>query len=234
VFRDKLESLGAIVKIVPRFDSPHRFSNKLRFYEQPEIHSAKIALLLDCDTVLVQDPTPWLRDDVLQAKIADLPTVPTATLASVCRHFGIVEPDASYQTTFDDVPTIVYCNSGVVAMPTSLMPLMVPRWNMFVRELMACPSLLGNVHYCDQVALALAYLTAGIGFDELPVSMNFPLHITNRRSRIDLHDVDPVILHYHRQIDDDGFIRPSPYRSAQRRIAAFNRRHLRALSESPD
>lgn len=104
--------------MVEPFNPLNRFSNKIRFLELPELAHYETAVLLDCDVALVQDPAPYFAQPALQLKIADLPTVPSERLAWLCAHFDLVAPAPIYRTTCSQEPTIWYCNTGVMILPT--------------------------------------------------------------------------------------------------------------------
>ena len=63
------------MRLVELFSPLNRYSNKVRFFELPELACYETAVLLDCDVALVQDPTPYLAQPSLQLMLADLPTV---------------------------------------------------------------------------------------------------------------------------------------------------------------
>ena len=56
-------------------ENPHIPSNKLRLFELPELAAYDVVVLIDCDTVVVQDPSDHLAIDGIGAKLADGPTV---------------------------------------------------------------------------------------------------------------------------------------------------------------
>src|SRR5262245_60733823 len=72
-----LESLGAEVRIVSRFDPANPLFNKIEAFRVPDVERYDTLLYLDCDTILVQDPSAILQSSNLQIKVADVPTVPT-------------------------------------------------------------------------------------------------------------------------------------------------------------
>ena len=74
-YRKQYESYGARVHIVSPFSYTHPPSNKLRFLELPVFGNAERIVLLDCDTVIVQEPIDLFTKEDFSAKIADLPTV---------------------------------------------------------------------------------------------------------------------------------------------------------------
>ena len=59
-YRHAFEKLGAMVRTVRRFSPKHPHSNKIRFFELSELGQYDFALCLDCDTVLVQDPSAYI------------------------------------------------------------------------------------------------------------------------------------------------------------------------------
>lgn len=228
-----IESLGAAVRIVSRFDPANPLFNKIQFFRLPDVERYDTLFYLDCDTVVVQDPSPFLDGSSLQAKTADLTTVTTEALERLCRHFGLKPPERHYRTTVDRAPTVWYCNAGVVVCPVRFIPRLIPAWCEYELEFSAHPELLEPYQKNrSQAALALAFIRDPVPFKEFPVSMNFPLHLTDMETPLEMSEADPVILHYHDRVDDAGYLLHSPYPLAQKRIEAFNNR-LAAL-EPPD
>ncbi len=228
-YRQALESLGAGIRVVPRFDPANPLFNKIQLFKLPDLERYDTLFYLDCDTIVVQDPSPFLVSSALQAKIADVPTVPTEELERLCGHFGVNPPGRHYRTTLDQVPTVWYCNAGVVSCPVRFISRIIPAWCDYELEFSANPDLLGpHQHHRSQAALALAFIANPVPFEEMPVGMNFPLHLTHMKTPVEMAETDPLILHYHHLVDAGGYLLPSPYPLAQKRIEDFNQR-LRAL-----
>ena len=227
----EFERLGAIIRIVPRVTERHPYSNKLGFFGLPELRFYDTLLLLDCDTAVVRDPLPYISGRALQCKIADRPHLPHETFERVFAHFGVPLPARDFRCTQDGTPTIMYCNSGVVALPARMLDGLVPRWQDYNRQLVERLELLGLERmFCDQASLSLAWANERVAFDAFPVEMNFPTHRTNRSAPESMNEADPVIIHYHDQVDASGLILPVPYPVANRRITELNQRlqHKRA------
>ena len=223
--RREFIELGAQVRQVAEFNPINPHCNKIRFFELPELMQYETAVLLDCDVALVQDPAPYFDQPSLQLKIADLPSVPNELLASLCAHFGLPVPEPVYQTTCSQEPTIWYCNTGVMIVPTAWLTQIVPAWRNYIVQLSQKPGLFGPPFlHTNQAAMALVYLSGDMPFRELPVAMNFPLNQTDRLPAPALLHEDPVILHYHDGVDSEGLLLPVPYPLAQKRIEQLNRR----------
>lgn len=221
-FVAKVEEWGASVRIVKRFSKRHPHSNKLRFFEIPEIDDYDVVMLLDCDTIIVQDPTKYIDGKHLQAEMAMGESVPHHVFLKVFQHYDMKMPNRIFETAVNKRPIIWYCNAGVLIFPRKIVQSFYPIWKDYTLDITKKKGLLGE-HYlfCEQVSLSLAYAKHPVPFKKLPLSMNFPL--TNK-SYSNVVQCDPVIIHYHRKVNKFGFIKnmtKSP--SAQDRIAAFNR-----------
>src|SRR5215470_12697936 len=64
----------AEVTTIERYDLAHGHSNKIALLGSPLLAGHDIVVLLDCDTVLVQDPSRCLNREMIGIKLADLPT----------------------------------------------------------------------------------------------------------------------------------------------------------------
>ena len=229
---------GAEVVMVERYDPTHGHSNKIALLGSPILAGHDIVVLLDCDTVLVQDPARWLSRDLVAIKIADLPTVSLAELEAVFRHFKCPMPSARYYHELTGDACLAYCNSGVMIVPEKYRQRIVSQWDYWNRQVLTAPETLRfNRLHTDQVSLALALENSEVPFIPLPVEMNMPAHFGAEAYSPAWQGLDPVIIHYHRLSYPDGFLKPCALGQCTRRIESFNAR-LRAevrplLSISP-
>lgn len=95
----ELRGLGAVVRRMERVDPRFPPGNKLNLFAQPEVDDYDLVFYLDCDTVVAQDPSPYLSASEWRAKMSDVLTVPLATIERLCRHFGLPQPIPRYLTT---------------------------------------------------------------------------------------------------------------------------------------
>lgn len=225
-FRVKYERYGAKVHLVPRFSERHPPSNKLRFLELAEIQDADWVLLLDCDTVVVQDPSAILSAGAdFVAKPADFPTVTQDAFLSLFRAFNLPMPSPEYRCTVNGEPTVPYFNAGVLAFSRHAMATLVPQWIDMNHRLIDQLELLGDCsNFCEQASLTLALANCGTTMHALGNEMNFPAHCVELPLDSDFVRTDPVIIHYHWMADKDGYLTRSPYPKVDARIQQFNER----------
>ena len=214
---------GAEVVTIERYDLTHGHSNKIALLNSPILAGHDIVVLLDCDTVLVQDPAPWLDPGTVAAKLADLPTVSLTDLQAIFRHFKCPTPAARYYHELTGDACIAYCNSGVLVLPERYRPRLVSEWDYWNRLILTSPETLRfNRFHADQVSFALALENSEVPFSPLPSEMNLPVHLDNYPAA--WHTLDPVIIHYHLLAYLTGFLKPVPLRQCSRRMEAFNAR----------
>lgn len=127
--------LGARVHAVDGFADRHPTSNKLRFFEIDEIMQADRILLLDCDTVVVREPSELFEGEGLTAKIVDVATVSLEVFARVFAHFGIRMPPAIHHCTVTGEAMIPYFNSGVISFSRQAALRVAPEWRRLNGEL---------------------------------------------------------------------------------------------------
>jgi hypothetical protein len=223
--RRALEAFGAEVRVVPRFDSRNGPANRLQLLAGLLEERERNLLMLDCDTLVVQDPLPLLRRGVFQAKVAPLPTVTHEVFERLFAHFGLPLPARTYTTGYTGTPTIPYFNAGVVAVSADLAGRLVPEWQRFNAILAGEPELVAPCQkHLHQAALALALASSGIPVEEAGAELNFQLNMTQFPPPPGYLDVDPLIIHYHQLVDGDGRLLPCPFPRAQQRIDAFHER----------
>jgi hypothetical protein len=223
--RTALERLGATVRVVQRFHHANPFPNKLRLLELPELEAFRTTVLLDCDTIMVQDVAPLLTPGVLQARMAGYPTVTTKTFRKLFAHFQMTLPPEDYRCSVSGDPTLWYCNDGVVVLPSDLRREFFPVWRAYALDLCDDESLLNAVrNFCTQASLTLAYFKHPIPFVELPLAANCPIPDDRATLRNAVTNCDPAIIHYHHRVDGDGYVMANSNPLAGKRIAAFNDR----------
>lgn len=222
-YRYKYESLGAQVHVVPRFSSLHPPSNKLRFLELPQLADATRVILLDCDTIIVQEPCVLIDNAVFIAKTADFRTVSPSVFENIFRAFDIKMPLAIERCTVSGEQTIPYFNAGVLSFSRHAMDTLVPEWIRLNKELLKRIDLLQSCsNFCEQASLSLALASCESSYKTLSNSGNFPAHCHSGSHGSDLQSTDPLIIHYHWLVDENGLLLLTPYPKVNVRISAFN------------
>jgi hypothetical protein len=223
--RRSLEALGAEIRTVSRFHPANPTGNRHQLIAELLDAPQRVMLLLDCDTIVVRDPLPFLTGDAFEAKIAPTPTVSDEVFERLFAHFGLTKPPRTHVTSFDGAPTIPYFNAGVFAIPIELARTLAPAWRHYNEILADNPQLAAPCHrHMHQASLSLALVATGIPHRELPWSMNFQTNAQHVTPPPGFAETDPVIIHYHQHATDDGFLLPVPYPAAQARIELFHER----------
>ena len=212
---------------VRSYDTRHGPSNKIALLASPELAGCEFVVLLDCDTLIVQDPSTWLEPIGISAKTADLPTVSDNQLNEIFRFCAREPPPPLYVHELTGDACKAYCNSGVIIIREQHRRVFAAAWDRWNRLLLENSSLEFNRFHTDQVSLAVAIDELGITFEPLPSEMNMPVHLEAHRYPLDWDSRDPIIIHYHWMAYPNGYIKSPRLRQAARRIATFNSR-LRA------
>ena len=214
---------GATIRIVPRFDVKSPVTNKIRFLQQEDIFEYDTVVLLDCDTIMVQDPSKYLSEKVFMAKIVDLPTMPHDNFSVLYEFFGVSLPTQDCSCTVFGEPTIPYFNTGVLIFPKSALSTLVPKWIDFTKKLVENIDLIsGREHFCEQATMSIALTASGEQFKIFGNEMNFPTHLEDMKESPLLHNADPYIIHYHSCSDSYGYINGVRYPLVNSRINIFN------------
>src|SRR4029077_11226524 len=146
----------AEVVTIERYDLTHGHSNKIALLGSPILEGHDIVVLLDCDTVVVQDPAPWLDPRAVAAKLADLPTVSLVELQAIFDHFKCAIPSPRYYHELTGDACIAYCNSGVMVVPEKYRLRLANEWDYWNRPVLTLPETLRFKRlHADQVSLAL-------------------------------------------------------------------------------
>jgi SAM-dependent methyltransferase len=223
LYREIFEQYGATVHIVPPFDMRNPTANKLRFLELPIAQDADRVLLLDCDTIIVQEPACLLQDADFLAKIVDAPTVKPEVFAAIFTALDIAIPPYNQRCTVRGEPIIPYFNTGVLSFSRKAMSTIVPEWIRIFKILIERLELFKDqAYYCEQASLSLALAACGTSYTTLSNRLNFPAHFQDEPVASDFGSTDPVIIHYHWLADENGLLQASPYAKVNERIKSFN------------
>jgi hypothetical protein len=222
----ELSRYGAEVRVVPRYNREYPVTNKLRFLQQRDLARYDHILLLDCDTLVVQDPIAALKGNRLQAKMVPRRSVPHNLFEKIFRIFDVPIPPMEYQYSVSNELSIPYFNTGVVCLHKEQMSELVPAWIEFVDKLLARIELLAEREwFIEQVALTLALAATGTEFEVLGNEMNFQIHVfPGEVYDPHLEGIDPRIIHYHRGVTATKEIARSAYPLISARIDMFNER----------
>lgn len=227
--RTTLESLGAETRIVPRFHPQNPTANRhsliASLLDEPE----EFLFLLDCDIIVAKDPLPFLGAQAFHAKIAPLNSVTDEVFDRLYAHFGMRKPALSHVNPFTETATIPYFNAGVFAIPTTLARVLAPSWRAFNQRLADEPTLAAPCQrHIHQASLSLALTETGIPIETMPHALNYQLNNTQFEAPPGYIETDPVLIHYHHLVADNGQLLPTVYRGAQPAIEQFNR-NMQAL-----
>jgi hypothetical protein len=223
--RGTLEALGAEVRAVSRFHPANPTGNRNQLFAELLDAPQKLLFVLDCDTIIVRDPLPFLNDEAFQAKIAPTPTVSDEVFERLFAHFSLTKPPRSCITGMSGTPTVPYFNSGVIAIPTSMARIVAPVWRRYNLALAEQPQLAAPCQrHMHQASLALALAETGVPCVELPEAMNYQINTQHLAQPPGFAEIDPIIIHYHQLASEDGFLLPCIYPPAQARIEAFHGR----------
>jgi hypothetical protein len=223
--RSAMERLDARVRVVEAVDRRRPTSNKLRMFELAADADFDILAAIDCDIVVKGDLASELRPDVLRAVPAGRDILSEQTWQHLYRLLDVPLPDKSCTTVVSGQTTYPYFNSGVLLVPRHLCTPLHEHWRRHLDWLLG-PGLtelgLDRLRK-DQIPLSAALATAGIDVDPLPVNLN--LSVTASRFAMPYREQwgPPFLFHYHRLIDHDGFLLPSPNRRINPHLDAFNR-----------
>ena len=223
----ELEKLGAEIRTVTRFHPASPTGNRHQLIAELLDAPEKVMFLLDCDTIVVQDPLPHLNGDVFQAKIAPGATVTDEVFERLFAHFQLPKPARAHVARLTNETTIPYFNAGVIACPVRLMRTLAPSWRRFNQILADQPELAApSTRHLHQASCTLALVETGVPCAELPEAMNYQINASG------FAEADPVIIHYHHLATEDGFLLPTEYAGAQARIDQFHAR-MRAEGLAP-
>ena len=233
-FARRLEELDAEVRVIERVDDRNAFANKLRMLELAENDDFDVLAQLDCDTIVVGDFSEHLSTERIGAKPADYDRLTDREWRRMFAGLGITPPQRTLTATATGRPMYPYFNSGVLFVPRQLCTELRRVWELYHSRVLELFRHDGHViprHWqwqVNQYSLAAALLNESLPHTTLPVSINFPTHIPVHPSVLDAA-TQPLILHYHQEIDSRGFLMRSRHPLADPYLDRFNARLAAAM-----
>jgi hypothetical protein len=205
----RLEELGATLRVVERHSDGNACANKLRMLELAGEADFDVLLMLDCDIVVAGDPLPWARLDRVAAKPVDIDFLRSTDWRRLIEAVPLPGLRRELRASSTGRPTYPYFNSGVIFVPRALCGPLGAAW--VARH----DQLLGFLEdgtlstrlrfFSEQLAFAVALGAEGIPCSPLPVGLNFPTHVRVHSSALRERPA-PLVLHYHAELDEDGFL----------------------------
>jgi LPS sulfotransferase NodH len=221
----ELRNLGVTVVMVQRYHESNPFANKFRQLDSPALRDCDRVVFCDCDLAFVSDISAEIYGDMIGTKVVDagFPRYQTwVQLAALAGVKGPLEPRRSTQGLRWTYANNI--NGGFVVVPRIWLPPLAEAWPRWFRWTLehgqAFAARTKVVRHAFQVAFGLAVLELGLPVRQLSPVLNFstlPPHDDG-----DIQGTDPLVLHYHRRMDEDGLVRPTGRPGTDRAIAAVN------------
>ena len=228
---DALARLDAEVRIVSTVDSRRLTANKLRMLELAEDRDFDVLVMLDCDMIVKGDFSEEVGPGRLRAVPAGRDLLDDTTWRRLFALREVPLPARTCVTAVTGQRTYPYFNSGALFVPRHLCAPLHEHWLGHLRWILdtGVTQLGLDRLRKDQIPLAVALASAGLEVEPLPVNLN--LSVTPARfARPYRHQWGPpFILHYHRLIEERGFLRASPNARINPHLEEFNRARARSL-----
>jgi hypothetical protein len=226
-FRGPLEALGARVRIVEPWGARFSFSNKLRMLELDEHFDFDILVMLDCDMLVTGDIAPYLDPAAVSIAPEDRDLLTPEQWHIIFEELGVEPPVRDCVMRVTGQRTYPYYNSGVIFLPRAFLSTVGREWQRFLAAFDALQDRFPGAHHENQVALALAVMHGRIPIRELPPSMNLPTGarlLPSFAAQIE----PPLIIHYHKWVDEQGFVLAAADKRLNPAIHDFNARRAAA------
>jgi hypothetical protein len=141
-------------------------------------------------------------------------------------------PERSLTATTSGKPMYPYFNSGVLGVPRPLCGELLNEWTRALSDVAQLWLLQPRLNsrkarfYTDQLALAVA-LARGLPHQAVGRELNFPTHV--RLHTPTVRELNPALLHYHAEVDEQGFLLRPCSPTAERAADLVNRSRARTL-----
>ncbi len=203
---DYLRHRGVCVRPVEQFDKRHLHCNKISGALALAASTVEgLAVLTDSDVVFLEDPRAVAVSPQGIASRIVLWPVPTVEVLTVIFEQANLElpPLVPLDWPIGEFSVAGNGNGGVYLVPGIVLPQVTKAWAEWARWLLDRIYLFGQVRRLglDQVAMAMALTSEGLGWAQLDKRWNFA---TDSFWRNDPDLSPPAGLHYHRAVEPSG------------------------------
>jgi SAM-dependent methyltransferase len=205
-----LNRLGVTVRRVKRFGTGAAvFCNKLLQLDSAELTNSDCVVMCDTDIAFAGDIRQWITTTHIRAKVVDSPHPGLDVLERLYSTTGLTAKPCIVETAFRRGLTFnTNCNGGIYMIPTKWFEALAGAWVKWARYALERGDILGDRRInADQIGFCFAMLELGLPFDPLPENLNFPTHFAIERYSA-LPKLTPMVLHYHKCLDQSGFLLP--------------------------
>ena len=222
-----LEGLAVEIRTVPRVPGQNPLANKLRMLEVVGQIDFDVLVALDCDVVVTGDLSPWVDPHVIGVKPADYDRFTDDEWQALFAALDVPSPARVMRATATGQPIYPYFNSGSLLVPSHLCTPLGAAWKNMFAEVSALlserPDLIREQWQwlAEQASLAFAILRNDLPWRALPAELNFPSHVPIPAGTL---RGEPVIIHYHCERDDRGFLLKSSTPALDPWLDRVNRR----------
>ena len=210
-FLDYLSKNGYTYNIIePYLDG--KYCNKLQqlaYFKDKDIDGV---ILMDTDMFVLDDLDAICGEEII-AKIVDAPNPILSTLKAIYKDALLESPPISPSDwNMDNNLTFVNnFNGGFYYIPKKHINIMQKEWKKWANWLYNKPKLFEKPQqfiHVDQISFSLSVHTNNLKYKRLTANYNFPIH-SNREITSYNKNENIKIIHYHREIDDFGFLNNS-------------------------
>jgi len=219
------EELGAILRIVDRFDERSPHANKLRMFYPVE---TDYLLGLDCDVVIASDFSRYLVGEAVATATDWGDWMVEGGWPKLFEAAGLPFPQDRVLTPRYWQETIRYANSGVIVVASQHVEAFYDEWSTRLCELLGAADdrdWWGSKqrYFAEQIALALVNHSGRVPTRVLPLEMNWLLKFDDLPPELCANERVPLLMHsIHRMDFETGHLLPHRYRGCNEAIARYN------------
>lgn len=205
-FIAEIKNIGVNTIPISRFGDG-KYCNKIAQLSTQEFRNSECTFFLDSDMIVLDDLSAIYTPNKISGKIVDLPN-PELTILKKLFDLAGFDSYPEICSTDCDKNSLTFknnLNGGLYVIPGVAIESLNISWRKWALFLLKNIKLLadaGKQNHVDQISFAMASFELSIQISNLDLIYNYPVHIKNiRKTAI------PVVLHYHRELSKDGFIK---------------------------
>jgi hypothetical protein len=226
--------LDVSVRVIEPFQASVAPTNKIHMLDLLDEMDVDVLVALDCDILVTGDFGDWLPFSGVSLRPEAKNPITSDQWRVIYGELGVPLPEADCMMISSGQLTYPYFNSGVVFIERSAGLELRESWARFVHAFEdLCDRWPGDPPrrwWADQIALACALVAGDFAVRRFPVGLNFPTIFPVHRHYAE-EVQPPFLVHYHNQINPDGFVLASRNRVVNPYIDRFNSYRARVLGQ---
>jgi len=226
ILLEVLDELDVNTKIIEPVDKRNPYSHKIRVIEEASKENIDYVVLMDTDILVTGDFANFIEGTTIKVRTGNRTHLKVDDWEFLFDYFKLPFPYERIKKKSEINEAIPYLNTGVMVIPSHHCSALFETWKKFIHQMIDennnfPPTIKARKGVSEQIALSLTIGETQIPVEFLPIMLNYPLG-TRANKQKQIQSLNPILIHYHRNLSKEGKIMNSPYVHINKKIDEIN------------